>query len=290
MKKLFVLLIAFFVTLTTLTACDVQKQQRNIQSASVNNDGYLILTYTDGTEEVAGYVIGKTGKDGQNGKDGINGRDGIDGKDGLNGIDGKDGAKGEQGEPGIAGPQGEKGEKGEKGDTGEQGQQGVAGINGKDGTDGKDGVNGRDSIRYVETIKTLPLTFYEDYTFTNIKTGDELQWFAFNISFSPYLGAWGYPIYRSTLSQFDLTGKGIGDIRRITLNGITRTNAHIVSYGLDASGYHDLSGQQTVYVCGTVTKASYTDTYYGGIRQYWIYIDAKLIVEANYLTAHYNEF
>ena len=307
MKKIFVLIVILVISLFLLTACSEQ-QINSIQKAFVDNDGYLVVVYSDGTEEIAGYVkgeTGKTGKKGQDGKDGVNGvdgRDGIDGKDGLNGIDGKDGKDGRDGVDGKDGKDGEKGEKGDtgaqgpkgdKGDTGEKGEQGIAGTNGKDGVDGKDGhdgVNGKDSIRYVETIKNLPLTFYEDYEFTKIKTGDKLEWFAFSISYSPYLGTWGFPIYRSTLSQFDLAGNGMGDTRRITLNGITRTNAHIVSYGLDANGFHDLSGQQTVYVCGTITKAGYTDTYYGSVRQYWIYIDVKLIVEANYLAAHYNEF
>lgn len=283
MKKLSILIVILLIGLIMLTACDVQKEQKGIQSAFVNDDGYLVLIYTDGTEEAAGYVVGRDGKDGQNGKDG---------KDGLNGIDGKDGEKGDKGDQGIAGPQGEKGDQGpqgiqgEKGEKGDRGEQGIAGRDGIDGINGVDGKDGKDSIRYVETIKSLPLTFYEDYNFTNIKKGDKLEWYAFAISCSPYLGTWGYPIYKETLSQFPTNdlNNGIGDIRRITLNTTSKTT----SCGLN--GYHNLTGQQTVYVCGTVTKAGYTDTYYGNYRQYWVYIDVELVVEANYLVAHYSEF
>lgn len=309
MKKLSILIVILLIGLIMLTACDVQKEQKGVQSAFVDDDGYLVLIYTDGTEETAGYVVGRNGKDGQDGKDGkngIDGRNGIDGKDGLNGTNGKDGEKGDKGDQGIAGPQGEKGdqgpqgiqgEKGEKGDVGEKGEkgdrgeQGIAGRDGVDGKNGVDGQDGKDSVRYVETIKSLPLTFYEDYDFTKLKKGDKLEWYAFQISYSPYLGTWGYPIYKETLSQFPTNdlNNGIGDVRRITLNGITRTNTPRC-YGINSNDFHDLSGQQTVYICGTVTKAGYTDTYYGNYRQYWVYIDVELVVEANYLVAHYPEF
>lgn len=295
MKKVIIFILILLLTTCILTACDNQQAVRGIQNTFITDDGCLVIVYNDGTQELLGCVVGKdglNGKDGIDGKDGINGingtngKDGKDGRDGIDGKNGKDGIDGAKGEKGDTGERGEKGEKGDKGDQGEQGIQGIQGeqgIAGRDGIDGINGIDGKDSIRYVETIKSLPLTFYEDYNFTNIKKGDKLEWYAFSISYSPYLGTWGYPIYKSTLSQFDLAGNGMGNIRRITLNTTSKTT----SCGLN--GYHNLTGQQTVYVCGTVTKAGYTDTYYGNYRQYWIYIDVELVVEANYLVAHYNE-
>lgn len=54
-----------------------------VVGASINENGELILTYHDGTEQNLGSVVGKDGndgKDGKNGKDGEAGADGLDGK------------------------------------------------------------------------------------------------------------------------------------------------------------------------------------------------------------------
>jgi hypothetical protein len=72
-----------------------------ISSAEVNEDGELVLYFTNDTSVNVGKVVGADGKDGVNGLDGQNGKDGqdgapgADGKDGNNGIDGKDGKDGE---------------------------------------------------------------------------------------------------------------------------------------------------------------------------------------------------
>ena len=65
-----------------------------IQSAVINQNGELVLTYTDGRTNNLGVIKGADGKDGTNGKDGENGTDGKDGTDGSSGIDGADGADG----------------------------------------------------------------------------------------------------------------------------------------------------------------------------------------------------
>lgn len=64
-------------------------------------DGSLVLTFTDGTTEQVGNVVGPQGAPG---KDGLS-IEGPPGKDGRNGIDGKNGTsiKGERGEPGRDG-------------------------------------------------------------------------------------------------------------------------------------------------------------------------------------------
>lgn len=63
----------------------------SVIGAEINDQGELVLIYSNGTEQNLGVVVGDDGKDGV---DGINGTDGIDGKDGEDGKDGKDGADG----------------------------------------------------------------------------------------------------------------------------------------------------------------------------------------------------
>lgn len=59
----------------------------SILSALVDGDGQLILTSSDGTKHIAGYVRGKDGRDGANGKDGAAGRDGAKGDAGRDAAD-----------------------------------------------------------------------------------------------------------------------------------------------------------------------------------------------------------
>lgn len=130
------------------------KDGRSITLASVNSEGQLVITYSDGSSVNLDKLVGINGIDG---KDGTDGKDGV----GINTVniteDGKlnitltNGTtlnlgtiKGEKGDKGDTGVQGDKCE---KGDTGEQGVQGIAGkdgINGTNGVDGKDGTNGKD--------------------------------------------------------------------------------------------------------------------------------------------------
>ena len=104
MKKLLLGLVALMTL--SLGACKANSQVsagRGIADTYVNADGYLVIVYTDGTEDIAGYVKGEQGPqgepgaDGQDGKDGTDGKDGVDGKDGKNGIDGQDGKDGADG-------------------------------------------------------------------------------------------------------------------------------------------------------------------------------------------------
>ncbi len=149
------------------------KDGRSITLASVNSDGQLVITYSDGSSVNLDKLVGINGIDG---KDGTDGKDGV----GINTVniteDGKlnitltNGTtlnlgtiKGEKGDKGDTGVQGEKGD---KGDTGEQGIQGVAGkdgINGTDGVDGQDGTNGKDGVGVanvlINTSGELELTF-----------------------------------------------------------------------------------------------------------------------------------
>ena len=141
--------------------------------ASVNSEGQLVITYSDGSSVNLDKLVGINGIDG---KDGTDGKDGV----GINTVnitgDGKlnitltNGTtlnlgtiKGEKGDKGDTGVQGEKGD---KGDTGEQGIQGVAGKDGKDGINGingTDGVDGKDGVGIanilINTSGELELTF-----------------------------------------------------------------------------------------------------------------------------------
>jgi len=70
---------------------------KSVDDTYINDNGELIVVYTDGTQKNLGVVKGEDGKDGANGldgKDGIDGVDGVDGKDGIDGADGKDGKDG----------------------------------------------------------------------------------------------------------------------------------------------------------------------------------------------------
>ena len=52
------------------------EEARSVVDADINKDGELVLTYSDGSEDNLGTVVGKDGQDGQDGQDGANGTDG----------------------------------------------------------------------------------------------------------------------------------------------------------------------------------------------------------------------
>lgn len=85
------------ILLICLVGCDSAQSVIGIQNAAINENGELILTYTNGEEQNLGIVVGKDGIDGKNGVDGKDGKDGIDGKDGTDGKDGVDGKDGTNG-------------------------------------------------------------------------------------------------------------------------------------------------------------------------------------------------
>ena len=129
------------------------KDGRGVKSFEINDEGHLIVTYSDGETVDLGKVTGDKGSDGKDGVDGKPGKDGergpkgdtgAPGKDGADGTDGRDGIDGKDGQPGKNGADGEQGPKGDKGDTGAAGQDGKDGAKGKKGADGKDGRDGID--------------------------------------------------------------------------------------------------------------------------------------------------
>lgn len=114
MKKFIAFLISF-VLLAALTGCSAA----SVTNASVDENGHLILSLSDGKTIDAGLVKGDQGEMG------------------IQGEKGEKGEKGDQGPQGIPGEKGADGERGPKGDRGEAGAQGApgpAGAPGKDGT------------------------------------------------------------------------------------------------------------------------------------------------------------
>ncbi len=61
----------------------LQQEAVTISGAKVNDNGELVIQYSDGKEENLGTVVGQDGEDGKNGSDG---QDGEDGKDGVGAV------------------------------------------------------------------------------------------------------------------------------------------------------------------------------------------------------------
>ena len=81
-RRLISLVCLFIVLMLSLTSCYVI-QLGGVKSAQINENGELILEYSNGREQNIGTVAGQDGKDGADGKDGKDGKNGADGKDGL---------------------------------------------------------------------------------------------------------------------------------------------------------------------------------------------------------------
>ncbi len=94
--KLTFLLVLIFISILAFSSCSLDglfgnnnDSKQYIVSTTINENGELIITYSNNTIKNLGVVVGKDGADGKDGQDGKDGKDGIDGKDGK---DGKDGA------------------------------------------------------------------------------------------------------------------------------------------------------------------------------------------------------
>ena len=89
--KLLLLLLTLCCAIVLLFGLAACSETKGIASAVINDNGELVITYTDGTSDNLGVVVGE---------------------------------KGDKGEQGEQGPQGDKGEQGPQGDKGEQGEDG----------------------------------------------------------------------------------------------------------------------------------------------------------------------
>ncbi|MFH6889539.1 ExeM/NucH family extracellular endonuclease [Corynebacterium aurimucosum] len=124
---------------------DQADESRSIKSVTVNDEGHLIITYTDGTTEDAGNVVGADGKDGTDGEDGADGKPGKDGR-GIESVTTND-----RGKVIVAYTDGTTDNLGLL--VGPKGDQGSPGSDGKDGKDGADGQDGKDG-RGIESVTT----------------------------------------------------------------------------------------------------------------------------------------
>lgn len=101
-KRILLSFLAVLIVSVVLVLCGCELESaRGISKSAINEAGELIITYTDGSQENLGVVVGR------NGVDGLNGLNGLDGKDGINGLDGKDGVDGINGKDGVDGKDGE---------------------------------------------------------------------------------------------------------------------------------------------------------------------------------------
>lgn len=138
----------------TTTALPKPEKAREIERVSINNNGELVLAYSDGAVSNVGRVIGNAG---------LRGQDGRPGRDGKPGPAGEAGAKGEPGIDGQPGARGEAGAAGAKGDAGLQGpagQPGAPGAPGPVGPAGAPGTNGESpELRCVTTGRDSTIQF-----------------------------------------------------------------------------------------------------------------------------------
>ena len=82
--KIVAMICSLTLTFTLLWGCGAKGKQ--IDFARINDDGELVLYYTDGTEENLGLVNGEDGADGLMGERGDVGSTGPAGKDGTDGV------------------------------------------------------------------------------------------------------------------------------------------------------------------------------------------------------------
>ena len=131
----------------------------SITETIINDNGELVVTYSDGNTSNLGIVVGADGKDGQNGTNGVDGKDGVDG---VNGLDGKNGTDGvgitetsinEYGELVITYSDNSTVNLGTV-----VGKDGINGVDGKDGQDGVNGTDGKDGISATHSWNGTVLT------------------------------------------------------------------------------------------------------------------------------------
>lgn len=119
----------------TAVAVSATQASKNVINVDINEEGHLILHYSDETDLDVGLVKGS---------------DGAKGDKGDTGEQGPQGEKGDTGEKGAKGDKGDSGEKGAKGDKGDTGAKGEKGDAGNDGADGEDGEDGEDGTSFLQ--------------------------------------------------------------------------------------------------------------------------------------------
>lgn len=102
----------------------------------------VVVTYADGSKDVAWAQAQIPSQDGTNGKSAFELWKEIPGNENKTEQEWRDSLKGDQGEPGTPGVPGQDGQPGAPGKDGVDGQDGAPGKDGVDGQDGKDGAPG----------------------------------------------------------------------------------------------------------------------------------------------------
>ncbi len=233
MKKIMALIVLTVMCLLFLCSCS--EKERDIRSVEINDNGELILNFTDGTQSSLGRIMGTDGKDGKDGADG------------------------------------EKGDTGEKGADGEKGKDGT---NGKDGLNGKDGVNGKDgkgisSITQNDDGQIVVL--YTDGTSENIsltlgvlggKCGDNVNWALFTGGILVIDGQGAtYDYNQGTTPWYSF----IDGIAMVYVNNIDVTIGEGLLYGFDmnivsspeqiaASVWVDMTEQAPIYATADISS------------------------------------
>lgn len=239
-----------------LIGCDTNQGPTNevngIISAEINENGELIISYSDGTEQNLGVVVGKDGINGVDGKDGIDGVDGVDGKDGIDGADGLNGVDGKDGVDGV------------------DGKDGVDGVDGKDGINGKDGVNGKDGSLIISG---------EGSSISTATARGLLSSVSILCSF---------PIEsESSDEEADTLAAGSGVIYKldsVSGSAFIITNYHVV-YSAKSTTENGISDNISVYLYGSeINTLAIPATYIGGSMNYDIavlYIENSDILKAS---------
>ena len=109
----------------------------SVAAAVINENGELIITYSDGTTANLGKIVGSDGINGVNGTNGTDGKDGISVSSAEINSEGElvlSFSNGQRANVGaVVGAKGDKGEQGLRGAKGEKGDKGENGLNGSDG-------------------------------------------------------------------------------------------------------------------------------------------------------------
>ena len=132
---------------------------KEMDTASIDDNGHLVVTLVDGSTVDCGLAKGEKGEDG------------------ADGAPGPQGPQGEKGEKGATGSQGPRGYKGDTGATGPQGPRGYTGATGATGPQGPQGERGIGISKAEVVDKNLVLTFDDGKTQTleGIKGGIDVE-------------------------------------------------------------------------------------------------------------------
>ncbi|GEM_PF-2436903 len=139
---------------------------KGISSASINENGQLILTFSDGSTVNLDKIVGTNGADGTKGEKGDKGDKGDTGADGKNGLNGTNGQDGIGINTIVVTDDGNLNITLSNGTTLNLGT--IKGTDGKDGLNGTDGQDGQDGIGIsnvnINTDGELVITFSDNKT------------------------------------------------------------------------------------------------------------------------------